>query len=145
MISYAELNRRANQLAHYLQSFGVGEEVPVGISLDRSPEMIVALLGILKAGGVYVPLDPSYPIERLTSILEDAQIPVILTQEKFLDALPATFAQMICLDADAGAIACQSEENLPSTTSTLKLAYIMYTFGSTGVRKGVGIPHRAVV
>src|SRR6185369_3215181 len=145
LISYAQLNRRANQLAHYLQSFGVGPEVAVGISLDRSPELIVALLGILKAGGVYVPLDPSYPIERLTSILEDAQVPVILTQEKFLDALPATFAQMICIDADADAIACQSEENLPTTTSALNLAYIMYTSGSTGAPKGVGTTQRGVV
>src|SRR5207237_6521713 len=96
-LTYRELNRRANQLAHRLQRLGVGPEVMVGLCMDRSFEMVVSLLGILKAGGAYVPLDPSYPKERLTFMLEDTRAPVLLTQEKYVDVLPAQKVHKISL------------------------------------------------
>src|SRR6185369_1548605 len=110
-ISYRELNRRANQLAHYLRSMGVGPEVCVGVCLERSVDLVVALVAILKAGGAYVPLDSSYPLERLAFMLEDAQIGILVTTERQLDVLPAHWAQTICLDTDAELIASQSEQN----------------------------------
>ena len=91
-LTYGELNRRANQLAHHLRSLGVGPDVLVGICLEHSPEMVIGLLGILKAGGVYVPLDPTYPKERLAFMLEDARVPVLLTQERLVGGLPARYA-----------------------------------------------------
>src|SRR5215213_3981501 len=99
-ISYRELNERANRLAHYLQTLGVGPEVLVGICVERSVEMMVGLLGILKAGGAYVPLDPSYPAERVRFMLADAGAPVLLTQQRLLPLLPAQHAAVVCLDSD---------------------------------------------
>jgi non-ribosomal peptide synthetase component F len=99
-LTYRQLNTRANQLAHYLKSFGVGPEVLVGICLERSLEMIIALMGILKAGGAYVPLDPEYPQERLAFMLVDTQTPVLLTEQKLLSELPETAARLVCLDSD---------------------------------------------
>ena len=131
-ISYRELNRRANQVAHYLRSLGVGPEVCVGVCLERSVDLVVALVAILKAGGAYVPLDPSYPLERLAFMLEDARIGILVTTEKLLDLLPAHWAQTICLDTDAEMIAGLSEQNLASAVSAENLAYVMYTSGSTG-------------
>jgi amino acid adenylation domain-containing protein len=143
-LSYAELNRRANHLAHYLVQLGVGPGVYVGISLERSIEMLVALLGVLKAGGAYVPLDPAFPRERLAFMLEDAQVPVLLTQRSLTTELPAHAARPVCLDTEWDAIAQESIENLTSRATPDDLAYILYTSGSTGKPKGVEIPQRAL-
>jgi amino acid adenylation domain-containing protein len=145
VLTYAELNDRANQLAHYLQSLGVKPEVLVGICLERSLEMVIGLLGILKAGGAYVPLDPDYPSDRLSYMLNDSQVSVLLTQQKLLNSLPPEHTtQIICLDTDWGAIAAQSQENLVSGTSQNNLAYVIYTSGSTGKPKGVLVSHQNV-
>jgi len=144
-ITYVELNRRANQLAHYLRARGVGPEVKVGVCLERSVEAIVALLGIVKAGGVYVPLEPSYPLERLLSLIADTQVSMVVTTEEFVQALPANLERIICLDGDAAEIGSQSEATPEVETSALNLACIMYTSGSTGTPKGAGITHRGVV
>jgi len=105
VLTYEELNRRTNQLAHHLRALGVGPEVPVGICLEPSLEIVIGLLGILKAGGVYVPLDPTYPKERLAFMLEDAQVPVLLTQERLVAGLPEHQARAVCLDSGWEAIA----------------------------------------
>ena len=144
-LSYGELNRRANQLAHYLRGLGVGPAVPVGLCVERSPEMVVAMLGILKAGGTYVPLDPSYPRERLALMLEDTRAPVVLTQEHLVAAIVGQGAEAICLDQDWEKIGRESEENPVNRPEATDLAYVMYTSGSTGSPKGVGVPHRAII
>ncbi len=144
-LTYNELNHRANQLAHYLQSLGVKPDQLVGICLERSLEMIVGLLGILKAGGAYVPLDPEYPIERLSFMLEDAQLSVLLTQQKLGETLPQHQASIICLDADWEKIAENSHSNLENTVTPDNLAYVIYTSGSTGKPKGVLVNHSNVV
>jgi len=144
-LTYRDLNQRANQLAHYLQTLGLIPETLVGICVERSLDMIVGLLGILKAGGVYVPLDVTYPKERLAYILSDANVPVLLTQERLIQAIPTTDAKIICLDSDWSAIAEESKENLVTSTTADNLAYINYTSGSTGKPKGVAIPHRGVI
>ncbi len=144
-LSYRELNTRANQLAHHLQTLGVGSETLVGLCVERSEEMVVGLLGILKAGGAYAPLDPSYPPQRLQFMLADTQTPVLLTQERLLAALPEHEAQVVCLDRDWPAIAQSSPENLDSDVLPDNLAYVNYTSGSTGTPKGVCITQRAVV
>ncbi|MFN6483321.1 MULTISPECIES: non-ribosomal peptide synthetase [unclassified Nostoc] len=141
-LTYQQLNERANQLAHYLRSLGVKPEVLVGICIERSPLMLVGLLGILKAGGAYVPLDPAYPQERLAFMLADAQVSVLLTQESLVTTLPPHQAQVVCLDSVTfSAIA----ENLPQTVTTDNLAYVIYTSGSTGRPKGVQIEHRGLL
>ncbi len=139
--SYAELNRQANQLGHYLRKLGVGPEVRVGIYVERSIEMLVGLLGILKSGGTYVPLDPGYPSERLSYMLEDAQIPVLLTQGRMRDSLPVSWIQLVCLDEDWKQIEQESVLNSPSVVTGENLAYVIYTSGSTGKPKGVGVTH----
>jgi amino acid adenylation domain-containing protein len=144
-LTYNELNRRANQLAHYLQSLGVKPDELVGICVERSLEMIVGLLGILKAGGAYVPLDPDYPIERLSFMLEDAAVKVLLTQQELIDKLPEHQAQLICLDADWTIISKLSKSNLINTVTSENLAYVIYTSGSTGLPKGTLIPHQGLV
>ncbi|HEX8128485.1 MAG TPA: amino acid adenylation domain-containing protein [Pyrinomonadaceae bacterium] len=144
-LSYRELNERANQLAHHLQSLGVRAETLVGLCIERSIEMVVGLLGILKAGGVYVPLDPQYPQERLAFMLEDTHAPVLLTQEHLLDALPSTPALIVNLDSEWESIAAHGKQNLGDTTTPGALAYIIYTSGSTGTPKGVSVEHRNVV
>ena len=144
-LTYDDLNRRANQLAHYLKSLGVGPEMPVGLCVERSIELVVGVLGILKAGGYYLPLDPHYPIERLAFMLEDAGVPVLLTQEALLESLPMHWAQVLSLDSDWELIAVESEENLVDQTAAENLAYVMYTSGSTGQPKGVAVTHRAVL
>jgi amino acid adenylation domain-containing protein len=143
--TFEELNRRANQLAHYLISAGVGPEVRVAVILERSMEMIVALLGILKAGGAYVPLDPSYPQARLAFMLEDVGASLILTQESLIAKLPEQHrAPIMCMDRDAARVAAGQTEN-PNHRSTVdNLAYVIYTSGSTGTPKGVAITHRAL-
>ncbi|MDM9583647.1 amino acid adenylation domain-containing protein [Nostoc sp. GT001] len=144
-LTYAELNIRANQLAHSLQKLGVGAEVLVGICVERSLEMLVGILGILKAGGAYVPLDPHYPQERLAFMLEDTQVSILLTQQHLLEGLPNHDAQTICLDTDWEAIAQQSQEAPVPTATPENLAYVIYTSGSTGKPKGVAIAHRNLV
>lgn len=144
-LTYHQLNTRANQLAHYLQNLGIGAEVPVAICVERSHELITGLLGILKAGGAYVSLDPAYPLERLAFMLEDAQAPVLLTQEHLLDKLPNSWAQVICLDTDWDTVKNESEQNLETSTTTNNLAYIIYTSGSTGQPKGVEVEHAGLV
>ncbi len=143
-ITYRQLNQRANQLAHYLCTLGVGSEVLVGICMERSLEMVVGLLGILKAGGAYVPLDPAYPKERLAFILEDTQAPVILTQEQLVNNLLVGESQVVCLDSNWEAIAQHSQENPVSVTTPDNLIYVIYTSGSTGQPKGVMVPHRGI-
>jgi amino acid adenylation domain-containing protein len=143
-VSYAELNGRANQLARRLRRLGVEPGVLVGICLERSVEMVVALLGVLKSGGAYVPLDPYYPTRRLATMLEDSQAPVLLTQRRLLAGLPAPGAQTLCLDTEWHGVASESVENLASTATADDLAYVIYTSGSTGQPKGVMIPHRAL-
>ena len=143
-LTYEELNRRANQLANHLRLLGVGPEVPVGICLKHSLEMVIGLLGILKAGGVYVPLDPAYPKERIAFMLEDADVPVILTQEALLAGLPEHNAKVVCLDSDWETIAQESAENPICLTVPENLAYIIYTSGSTGQPKGVLVSHASI-
>ena len=144
-VSYEELNRRANQLAHYLRQQGVGPEVLVGVMLERSVELVVSLLAILKAGGAYVPLDAEYPAERLTFMIEDAGLQVLLTTERLSSVVPQTEAQVICLDRDGEVIASQIGENPQVSSHPDDLAYVIYTSGSTGIPKGVTVPHRAVI
>lgn len=143
--SYQQLNCRANELAHYLLAQGVQPETRVGICLERSLDLLVGMLGILKAGGAYVPLDPTYPSDRLALMLEDAQVPVLLTQERLLTSLPESKAKVVCLDADWQAIAEYSPENPNTQVTADNLAYIIYTSGSTGRPKGVAIQHRSLV
>ena len=143
--TYRKLNGRANQLAHYLVKLGVGPNVLVGICVERSLEMVVGLLGILKAGGAYVPVDPAFPADRIAFMLEDAEAPVFLTQERLVGRLPKHDAALVRLDSDWPKIATESTQNLTSRPQPDNLAYTMYTSGSTGEPKGVQIPHRAVV
>ena len=141
-LSYAELNGRANQLAHYLRKLGVGPETRVGICMDRSLEMIVAMLGVLKAGGAYLPLEPGYPAERLVFMLENAQAPVLLTQEHLRNNLPLMWTHVLSLDGEWPLISSENSGNPAPLASEKNLAYVIYTSGSTGQPKGVGIEHR---
>jgi amino acid adenylation domain-containing protein len=145
VVSYGVLNQRANQLAHFLKSRGVGPDVRVCISIERSVELIVGLLGILKAGGVYAPLDMSYPPERLAFMIEDLQAPFLLTEQKLAESLPTTWMQVICLDSDWDLISKESTGNGESFVEPAGLANIMYTSGSTGTPKGVCVTHLGVV
>jgi amino acid adenylation domain-containing protein len=144
-MSYEELNRRANQLGRYLRRKGVREEEGVGVCMERSMEMVMAVLGVMKAGGVYVPLDAGYPKERLRMMIEDAGLSLILTQERLAGQLPRHGAEVICVDEICDVIAQESEDNPPVMTTADNLAYVMYTSGSTGRPKGVAVPQRAVI
>ncbi|HEU4507241.1 MAG TPA: amino acid adenylation domain-containing protein [Pyrinomonadaceae bacterium] len=144
-LSYAELNRRANQLAHYLRSQAVGPEVLVGVCMERSIEMVVALLGILKAGGAYVPLDPAYPQARLSFMLEDAAVPVLLTQAGLTESLPQTAAAVMRVDADWAQVSELSVENPVVDVTSENLAYVIYTSGSAGQPKGVEVQHASLI
>jgi amino acid adenylation domain-containing protein/non-ribosomal peptide synthase protein (TIGR01720 family) len=140
-LTYHELNNRANQLAHYLQSLGVKPDVLVGICVERSLEMVVGLLAILKAGGAYVPLDPEYPSDRLTFMLDDTQVGVLLTQERLLDKPPATPAKVVFLDEICSHISQNNQDNPVSEVTASHLANVIYTSGSTGKPKGVMVEH----
>jgi len=141
-IAYGEVNARANRVAHYLRASGVGPETLVGICSNRTPEMLIGMLGILKAGGAYVALDPAYPAIRLAFMIEDAAMPVLLTQQDLLDTLPVTGAKLICLDGDWGNV---PDTNPDTAVAENNLAYVLYTSGSTGRPKGVAIEHHSVV
>ncbi len=143
--TYRELNSRANQLARFLKRFGVGPDSLVGLCVDRSPEMVVGMLGILKAGASYLPMDPSYPSERLSFMLKDANVFVLLTQAHLLDSLPQHNGPRLSLDSDWDIIAKERTENCTSRVTPSNRAYVIYTSGSTGQPKGVMIPHRGLV
>ena len=144
VMTYRELNIRANQVAHRLRKLGVTPETLVGIYLERAPEMVIAIYGILKAGGAYVPLDPSYPRERLAFMLADTNLPVLLTQESLLKMLPAHNAQVLCLATERENLAQESAANPASGVTEENLAYVIYTSGSTGQPKGVMIEQRGI-
>ena len=147
-LSYGELNRRANQLAHALRRRGVGPEVLVGVCLERSLDLLIALLGILKAGGAYVPLDQRAPSQRLAFVLRDAGIALVLTQDALRAALPAEEIEVFCLDQHRALLAEHATENLPPDgleRTVEQLAYVLYTSGSTGQPKGVEVSQRNVV
>lgn len=142
-VSYRELNERANQLAHHLRSLGVGPETRVGILLERSVGMVVALLGVLKAGGAYVPLDPEYPAERLRFMLEDAQVAVLITQQRLAATLPPSSAPLLVMDEATERLGQYETSNPELLGGAENLAYVIYTSGSTGMPKGVAITHRS--
>jgi amino acid adenylation domain-containing protein len=144
-LSYGELNRRANQLAHHLRRRGVGPESLVGVCLERSPEMVAALLGVWKAGGAYVPLDASYPPERLAFMVSDADVHVLLTEERCRALFSNMDDRIICLDSDWPEIRRGECENFSSGADANNLAYVIYTSGSTGKPKGAMILHRGLV
>jgi amino acid adenylation domain-containing protein len=141
-LSYDQLNRRANQVARCLQHSGAAVGDLIGICLERSAEMPLAILAVLKAGCAYVPLDPAYPVERLAFMMRDTQLKAVVTNSGSLPRMPQTPVQIICLDRDSDAIADESAENLQSTLLLDHPAYVIYTSGSTGVPKGVVISHR---
>lgn len=143
-LSYRELDQKANQLAHYLESKGVREESLVATCMQRSPEMIVAQLGILKAGAAYVPLDPAYPLERLTFMIADARAPMLLTTPDMREKLTATQTEIICLESDWDEIASGAGSKPSTSVQPANLAYVIYTSGSTGKPRGVEIPHRGL-
>jgi amino acid adenylation domain-containing protein len=145
-LTFAELNARANRLAHHLRALGVGPDVPVGVCLNRSAVAVAAVLAVLKAGGAYVPLDPSYPRERLAFLLEDTAAPVLVTAARHLASLPgAAGRQRVVLDRDRESIEAQSAADPESGAGPDSLAYVIYTSGSTGRPKGVAVSHRSVV
>ncbi|XXX99931.1 non-ribosomal peptide synthase/polyketide synthase [Sorangium sp. So ce204] len=145
VLSYTELNARANQLARKLRELGVGPDSLVGIHMERSLDLVVGLLGILKAGGAYVPLDPEYPADRLAYMVKEARPKVVLTQERLLGEVPTSGALAWCVDRDFREVAGYGAENLASVTHPENLAYCIYTSGSTGKPKGVAVCHRGVV
>jgi amino acid adenylation domain-containing protein len=143
-LSYRELNRRVNQLAHFLRGLGVGPEVLVGVMMERSLEMVVSLLGVLKAGGAYVPLEPGYPVDRLAYLAQDARVSVVLTQERLSEKLRVSAARVISVDKEWPTIELHSAENPISVVTGSNLAYVIYTSGSTGQPKGAMNTHRAI-
>ncbi|HEX3130157.1 MAG TPA: amino acid adenylation domain-containing protein [Thermoanaerobaculia bacterium] len=143
--SYLELDEHANRLANYLQELGAGPGTPVAIYLERSLDMIVATLAVLKAGSAYIPLDTSYPEERLAFMLEDARAPVLITRERWLGLFPGETVWPVCLDRDADMLAGRSSFAPVSYATPESLAYVIYTSGSTGRPKGVAVPHKAIV
>ncbi|HZR56650.1 MAG TPA: amino acid adenylation domain-containing protein [Terriglobales bacterium] len=143
--SYEELDRRSNQLARYIEKLGVRPGAKIALCLERSVNMMVALLAIMKAGASYIPLDPAYPAERLTYMIEDSGVSLLLTQQKLLPIIPANAVHTICLDIETKKIGQESPEKPGIKVDSESLAYVIYTSGSTGKPKGVQIPHRAVV
>lgn len=144
-LTYTELNQRANQLAHALQSRGVGPDVLVGVCMERSVEMVVALYAILKAGGAYLPLEPTYPADRLAFMLEDAHLSVVLTQEKWTAVLPAIIPHILVMDTGLDVLSAYPLANPAHAATPTHLAYTIYTSGSTGNPKGAMNSHRGIV
>ncbi|MBJ6760929.1 amino acid adenylation domain-containing protein [Myxococcaceae bacterium JPH2] len=144
-ISYRQLDARANQLARHLRSMGVGPEVRVGLCVERGVDMVVGMLGILKAGAAYVPLDPTYPRERLAYLLEDARGPALVAHSHLLASLPPYDARVVCLDTEREVLAREPSGPLESNATSQNLAYLIYTSGSTGRPKGVAITHHSAV
>jgi amino acid adenylation domain-containing protein/thioester reductase-like protein len=145
-LTYQELNDRANQLAHFLQTLQVGPETLIGIHMDRSLDMVIGLLAILKAGAAYAPLDPTYPQDRLAFMMQDAQLEILLTQQHQIEKSPLPHTiKAVCLDADWDSIALYSTANLTTEIIPNNLAYTIYTSGSTGRPKGVQISHQSIV
>src|SRR5438093_5632615 len=144
-LTYRELNRRANQVAHHLKGLGIGPDALVGVFLERSLELVVGLLGILKAGGAYLPLDTVYPKDRIAFMLEDADAAVLLTQSTLVPHLPEHRSKVVCLDTDKASLDREPEMNLPQSSTPENLAYVIYTSGSTGRPKGVMVMHQNVV
>jgi amino acid adenylation domain-containing protein len=144
-VCYRDLDERANRLAHHLRELGVGPEVRVGVCLERSVGMVVALLGVLKAGGAYVPVDPTHPAERIAYVLADADVPVLLTQERLAASLPEHRGATVRLDADWPTIAAGPSGSPEVEVSSDEVAYVIYTSGSTGRPKGAMNAHRGVV
>jgi amino acid adenylation domain-containing protein len=144
-LTYRQLNNRANQLAHHLKKLGVGPDVLVAVCMERSLELVTALLAILKAGGAYVPLDPEYPKERLETMLRDAAAPVVVTQAHLLDRVPNGALHVLCLNRDWPLVTPESPDNLPAAVGGKNLAYAIYTSGSTGKPKGVPNVHEGIV
>jgi amino acid adenylation domain-containing protein len=144
-LTYAELNARANQLARFLRRFGTGPDSLVGLCVERSIEMVVGILGVLKAGAGYVPMDPTYPADRLAFMLQDANVFVLLTQSNLLEQLPPHNGPRLSLDTDWDVIAKERKDNLTPWANPANLAYVIYTSGSTGKPKGVMIHHRGLV
>ena len=140
-LSYRQLNERANRLAHYLRKKGVGPEVMVGLFMERSLDMIVGILGIVKAGGAYLSLDPEYPSQRINAMLEDSSVPVLLTQSALRERLPEFDGELICQDSDWPDIAVEPAINPESGVAAENRAYVIYTSGSTGTPKGVEVQH----
>ncbi|HEX7241468.1 MAG TPA: amino acid adenylation domain-containing protein, partial [Longimicrobiaceae bacterium] len=143
-LTYAELERDANRLAHHLVRIGVTPDVPVALCVERSLEMVVGILGVLKAGGAYLPLEPTYPAERMRLVLEDARAPVLLTQERVLPRLPDHAARVICLDRDWPTVLPEPTSPVAVGVTPRHLAYVIYTSGSTGAPKGVLVEHRGL-
>lgn len=143
-LTYRELNERANRLAHYLQRMAVGRDTLVGVCMERSLELVVALYGVLKAGGAYVPIDPEYPRQRVAFMLEDAAVPVLLTQARLASSLPDHNSKVVCLDRDWEQIASEDSSNFAVEMSPSNLAYMIYTSGSTGRPKGALNTHRGI-
>ncbi len=143
-LTYRALDARANQLARFLRDLGVGPETLVGVCVERSLEMVVAVLGVLKAGGAYLPLDPAYPADRLAFMIDDAAVPVLITQQSIEDRIPSAWAQIVLIDADWPEIASHSEAALACKALPENLAYVIYTSGSTGKPKGVQVTHRGL-
>ncbi|SDX08775.1 amino acid adenylation domain-containing protein [Marininema mesophilum] len=144
-LTYLDLNRRANQLAHFLQNRGVGPDTLIGISMEPSLEIIVALLGILKAGGAYVPIDPSYPQSRIEYMLNDSKVSIVLTDSNHVDSLPTTQAECISLDKEWDKVSQESSEKPVCEVTGENLAYVIYTSGSTGNPKGVMVKHKGLM
>ncbi len=143
-LSYRELDARANSLAHFLRELGVGPDVPVGVCTERSLEMMIATLAVQKAGGAYVPIDPGYPKERIALMVEDSQVPVLITQQRLLARLPQHEARVVCVDTEWAEIAKRPKTGLAGGAGPEHLAYVIYTSGSTGRPKGVMVEHRNV-
>ncbi|MFN8517204.1 MAG: amino acid adenylation domain-containing protein [Chloroflexia bacterium] len=143
-LTYAELDQRANRLARHLRDLGVGRDTPVALCIDRSPDLIVSVLAVLKAGGAYLPLDPAYPRDRLAIMLEDAQTPVLLAQRRLLELLPQHNARTLCLEEIWPMLGTLPEAPLSAVNHPDDLAYVLYTSGSTGRPKGVAMRHGAL-
>ncbi|MFO0760704.1 MAG: amino acid adenylation domain-containing protein [Byssovorax sp.] len=144
-VSYRALNEQANRLAHHLRSLGAGRDVPVGICVERSPSMVVALLAVLKSGACYVPIDPAYPEERISLMIEISRLPILVTQTNVRGKLPARQIEVVCLDEEGGPLAAAPSDNLGVAVDPWDIAYVMYTSGSTGIPKGVSGTHTGAI